>query len=132
MARCILIKILKTIPGSHQLGCRSLEVKTCGCFFIVIFLLLISNVALIYCCILTQAGRGEALDKITQDVRNTLEQECEEEASKVVSKAVDTVRKQVISNISSLFISVQMFEILSRVMVMRGFFNFVFISHESR
>ncbi|KAK4282381.1 hypothetical protein QN277_013765 [Acacia crassicarpa] len=40
--------------------------------------------------------RGEALDKITQDVRRVLEEECDEEGLKVLSKAVDTVRKKVV------------------------------------
>ncbi|GMH24217.1 hypothetical protein Nepgr_026060 [Nepenthes gracilis] len=40
--------------------------------------------------------RGAALDKITQDVRIALEDECDEETLKVLSKAVDTVRKQVV------------------------------------
>ncbi|GMN42544.1 hypothetical protein TIFTF001_011747 [Ficus carica] len=39
--------------------------------------------------------RGEALDKITQDVKKVLEEECDEESLKVLSKTVDTVRKQV-------------------------------------
>ncbi|XP_068643525.1 polyribonucleotide nucleotidyltransferase 2, mitochondrial [Aristolochia californica] len=40
--------------------------------------------------------RGEALDKIAQDVRNVLEEEGDEESLKVLSKAVDTVRKGVV------------------------------------
>lgn len=41
--------------------------------------------------------RGEALDKITQDVKKSLEEEeCDEEILKVLPKAVDTVRKQVV------------------------------------
>ncbi|KAI9078072.1 hypothetical protein K1719_039997 [Acacia pycnantha] len=40
--------------------------------------------------------RGEALDKITQDVRRVLEEECDEESLKVLPKAVDTVRKKVV------------------------------------
>ncbi|XP_059670128.1 polyribonucleotide nucleotidyltransferase 2, mitochondrial [Cornus florida] len=40
--------------------------------------------------------RGEALDKITQDVKTALEEECDEEGLKVVSKTVDTVRKEVV------------------------------------
>lgn len=40
--------------------------------------------------------RGEALDKITQDVRRALEEECDEESLKVLPKAVDTVRKKVV------------------------------------
>ncbi|KAG9448966.1 hypothetical protein H6P81_008931 [Aristolochia fimbriata] len=40
--------------------------------------------------------RGEALDKIAQDVRNVLEEEGDEESLKVLSKAVDTVRKEVV------------------------------------
>ncbi|GLU02089.1 hypothetical protein SLE2022_193580 [Rubroshorea leprosula] len=40
--------------------------------------------------------RGEALDKITQGVRQTLEQECDEESLKVLPKVVDTVRKKVV------------------------------------
>nr|GMC91638.1 polyribonucleotide nucleotidyltransferase 2, mitochondrial [Ipomoea batatas] len=40
--------------------------------------------------------RGEALDKITQDVKRTLEEECDEEGLKVLSKTVDTVRKEVV------------------------------------
>lgn len=42
-----------------------------------------------------QFERGEALEKITQDVRRTLEEECDEESLKVLPKAVDTVRKRV-------------------------------------
>ncbi|XP_065878351.1 polyribonucleotide nucleotidyltransferase 2, mitochondrial [Euphorbia lathyris] len=40
--------------------------------------------------------RGEALDNITQGVRKILEEECDEESLKVLPKAVDTVRKQVV------------------------------------
>ncbi|KAL7190353.1 hypothetical protein ACSBR2_022601 [Camellia fascicularis] len=40
--------------------------------------------------------RGEALDKITQDVKKVLVEECDEESLKVLSKAVDTVRKQIV------------------------------------
>ncbi|KAA8530217.1 hypothetical protein F0562_004926 [Nyssa sinensis] len=40
--------------------------------------------------------RGEALDKITQDVKRTLEEECDEESLKVLPKTVDTVRKEVV------------------------------------
>lgn len=40
--------------------------------------------------------RGEALEKITQSVKLKLEDECDEESLKFLSKAVDTVRKQVI------------------------------------
>ncbi|KAF5961969.1 hypothetical protein HYC85_003178 [Camellia sinensis] len=40
--------------------------------------------------------RGEALDKITQDVKRALEEECDEESLKFVSKTVDTVRKEVV------------------------------------
>ncbi|XP_041003845.1 polyribonucleotide nucleotidyltransferase 2, mitochondrial [Juglans microcarpa x Juglans regia] len=40
--------------------------------------------------------RGEALDKITQDVRRALEEEFDEESLKVLPKAVDTVRKKVV------------------------------------
>ncbi|EEF37688.1 polyribonucleotide nucleotidyltransferase 2, mitochondrial [Ricinus communis] len=40
--------------------------------------------------------RGEALDNITQDVKRTLEEECDEESLNVLRKAVDTVRKQVV------------------------------------
>ncbi|XP_030953897.1 polyribonucleotide nucleotidyltransferase 2, mitochondrial [Quercus lobata] len=40
--------------------------------------------------------RGEALDKITQDVRRSLEEECDEESLKVLPKTVDTVRKKVV------------------------------------
>lgn len=42
-----------------------------------------------------QFERGEALDKIGQDVKGVLEAEGDEESLKVVSKTVDTVRKQV-------------------------------------
>ncbi|KAF9620300.1 hypothetical protein IFM89_011035 [Coptis chinensis] len=38
--------------------------------------------------------RGEALEKITQNVRKVLEEESDEESLKVLPKAVDTVRKQ--------------------------------------
>ncbi|KAI3474906.1 hypothetical protein Pfo_030217 [Paulownia fortunei] len=40
--------------------------------------------------------RGEALDNITQDVKKTLQEECDEEGLKVLSKTVDTVRKKVV------------------------------------
>ncbi|KAL8200746.1 hypothetical protein R6Q57_012085 [Mikania cordata] len=40
--------------------------------------------------------RGEALDKIGQDVKDILEEEGDEESLKVLSKTVDTVRKQVV------------------------------------
>ncbi|QCD95261.1 polyribonucleotide nucleotidyltransferase [Vigna unguiculata] len=40
--------------------------------------------------------RGEALDNITQDVKRVLEEEGDEESLKVLSKAVDTVRKKVV------------------------------------
>ncbi|KAI3665970.1 hypothetical protein L6452_44606 [Arctium lappa] len=40
--------------------------------------------------------RGEALDKIGQDVRVVLEEEGDEESLKVLSKTIDTVRKQVV------------------------------------
>lgn len=46
-------------------------------------------------CILIQFQRGEALDNITQDVKRVLEEECDEESLKVLSKTVDTVRKKV-------------------------------------
>ncbi|GFY83130.1 polyribonucleotide nucleotidyltransferase [Actinidia rufa] len=39
--------------------------------------------------------RGEALDKITQDVKRALEEECDEGSLKLLSKTVDTVRKEV-------------------------------------
>uniref|UniRef100_A0A7N0U2G6 Polyribonucleotide nucleotidyltransferase 2, mitochondrial n=1 Tax=Kalanchoe fedtschenkoi TaxID=63787 RepID=A0A7N0U2G6_KALFE len=40
--------------------------------------------------------RGEALEKITQDVKKTLEEDVDEESLKILPKAVDTVRKQVV------------------------------------
>lgn len=40
--------------------------------------------------------RGEALDKITQNVKGILEEEGDDESLKVLSKTVDTVRKQII------------------------------------
>ncbi|KAK7316457.1 hypothetical protein VNO77_35505 [Canavalia gladiata] len=40
--------------------------------------------------------RGEALENITQDVKRVLEEEGDEESLKVLSKAVDTVRKKVV------------------------------------
>ncbi|XVE67892.1 hypothetical protein DITRI_Ditri09bG0024400 [Diplodiscus trichospermus] len=40
--------------------------------------------------------RGEALEKITQDVKSSLEEECDEESLKVLPKVVDTVRKKVV------------------------------------
>uniref|UniRef100_A0A803MP82 polyribonucleotide nucleotidyltransferase n=1 Tax=Chenopodium quinoa TaxID=63459 RepID=A0A803MP82_CHEQI len=40
--------------------------------------------------------RGEALDQITQDVKKSLEEECDEESIQGLSKAVDTVRKQIV------------------------------------
>ncbi|XP_062222750.1 polyribonucleotide nucleotidyltransferase 2, mitochondrial-like [Phragmites australis] len=42
--------------------------------------------------------RGEALEKITQSVKAKLEEENDEDSLKFLSKAVDTVRKQVIRN----------------------------------
>lgn len=46
-----------------------------------------------YYCV--QFERGEALDKIGQNVKAVLEEEGDEESLKAVSKTVDTVRKQV-------------------------------------
>ncbi|KAA3455940.1 polyribonucleotide nucleotidyltransferase 2, mitochondrial [Gossypium australe] len=40
--------------------------------------------------------RGEALDKITQDVKSALEEECDEQSLNVLPKVVDTVRKKVV------------------------------------
>ncbi|KAI3973474.1 hypothetical protein MKW92_000823 [Papaver armeniacum] len=40
--------------------------------------------------------RGEALDKITQDVKRLLQEECDEDSLKVLPKTVDTVRKKVV------------------------------------
>ncbi|KAG8482881.1 hypothetical protein CXB51_024044 [Gossypium anomalum] len=40
--------------------------------------------------------RGEALEKITQDVKSALEEECDEQSLKVLPKVVDTVRKKVV------------------------------------
>ncbi|KAK4477375.1 hypothetical protein RD792_016596 [Penstemon davidsonii] len=40
--------------------------------------------------------RGEALDNITKDVKKTLEEECDEEGLKFLSKTVDNVRKKVV------------------------------------
>ncbi|XP_031286593.1 polyribonucleotide nucleotidyltransferase 2, mitochondrial isoform X1 [Pistacia vera] len=40
--------------------------------------------------------RGEALEKIAQEVRKVLEEECDEESLSVLPKAVDTVRKKVV------------------------------------
>ncbi|KAF3444628.1 hypothetical protein FNV43_RR14321 [Rhamnella rubrinervis] len=40
--------------------------------------------------------RGEALEKIAQDVKRELEEESDEESLRVLSKAVDTVRKEVV------------------------------------
>lgn len=45
--------------------------------------------------IVIQFERGEALEKITQDVKRTLEEEGDEEGLKILPKTVDTVRKQV-------------------------------------
>lgn len=45
--------------------------------------------------ILIQFERGEALEKITQDVKRALEEEGDEEGLKILPKTVDTVRKQV-------------------------------------
>ena len=42
-----------------------------------------------------QFERGEALEKITQSVKAKLEEENDEDSLKFLSKAVDTVRKQV-------------------------------------
>lgn len=46
-------------------------------------------------CIFVQFERGEALEKIAQNVQRELEEECDEESIRVLSKAVDTVRKEV-------------------------------------
>nr|KJB33815.1 hypothetical protein B456_006G032100 [Gossypium raimondii] len=40
--------------------------------------------------------RGEALEKIAQDVKSALEEECDEQSLKVLPKVVDTVRKKVV------------------------------------
>ncbi|KAK3032103.1 hypothetical protein RJ639_036317, partial [Escallonia herrerae] len=40
--------------------------------------------------------RGEALDTITQNVKKELEDECDEESLKLMSKTVDAVRKEVV------------------------------------
>ncbi|CAI9111496.1 OLC1v1011725C1 [Oldenlandia corymbosa var. corymbosa] len=40
--------------------------------------------------------RGEALDRITKDVKKALEEECDEEGLVVLSKTVDNVRKEVV------------------------------------
>ncbi|KAL0554851.1 hypothetical protein IC582_008779 [Cucumis melo] len=40
--------------------------------------------------------RGEALEKITEDVKKVFEEECDEEGLKVLPKAVDYVRKKVV------------------------------------
>ncbi|CAO2842131.1 unnamed protein product [Amaranthus hypochondriacus] len=40
--------------------------------------------------------RGEALDMITRDVKKVLEEDCDEESLSGLSKAVDTVRKQIV------------------------------------
>ncbi|KAK8586927.1 hypothetical protein V6N13_085941 [Hibiscus sabdariffa] len=40
--------------------------------------------------------RGEALEKITQDVRSALEKECDEQSLKALPKVVDNVRKKVV------------------------------------
>ncbi|OMO69440.1 hypothetical protein COLO4_29057 [Corchorus olitorius] len=40
--------------------------------------------------------RGEALEKITEDVKSALEEECDEQSLKVLPKVVDAVRKQVV------------------------------------
>ncbi|GAB2230862.1 hypothetical protein Droror1_Dr00015157 [Drosera rotundifolia] len=40
--------------------------------------------------------RGEALDKITQDVKKALQDDCDEQSLSVLSKAVDTVRKEIV------------------------------------
>ncbi|GMI99138.1 hypothetical protein like AT5G14580 [Hibiscus trionum] len=40
--------------------------------------------------------RGEALEKITQDVRSALEEECDEQSLKALPKVVDNVRKKVV------------------------------------
>ena len=42
-----------------------------------------------------QFERGEALEKITESVKAKLEEESDEDSLKFLSKAVDTVRKQV-------------------------------------
>ncbi|KAL4353844.1 hypothetical protein GQ457_06G041280 [Hibiscus cannabinus] len=40
--------------------------------------------------------RGEALEKITQDVRSALEEDCDEQSLKALPKVVDNVRKKVV------------------------------------
>ena len=45
--------------------------------------------------IFIQFERGEALENITKDVKRVLEEECDEESLKGLSKTVDTVRKKV-------------------------------------
>ncbi|KAI3997657.1 hypothetical protein MKX01_040630 [Papaver californicum] len=40
--------------------------------------------------------RGEALDKITQDVKRLLLEDCDEDSLKVLPKTIDTVRKKVV------------------------------------
>lgn len=47
------------------------------------------------CFMSLQFERGEALDNITQDVKKILEEECDEEGLKYLSKTVDNVRKKV-------------------------------------
>ena len=49
----------------------------------------------VFLCIIVQFERGEALEKIAQDVKRELEEDCDEESLRVLSKAVDTVRKEV-------------------------------------
>lgn len=54
------------------------------------------------CFMSVQFERGEALDNITRDVKKTLEEQCNEEGLKVLSKTVDNVRKKVYASISDL------------------------------
>jgi len=87
MERCSILRLL--------FSCLICFVKV-RCFFSVVLHL----DYLLY--IFLQFERGEALDNITQDVKRVLEEEGDEESLKVLSKAVDTVRKKVWSIVISL------------------------------
>lgn len=71
-----------------------------------------------------QFERGEALEKITQDVKRVLEEECDEESLKVLPKAVDTVRKMV--SIARMIFSAKSHMTISFTKLMLLFFNFLF------
>jgi hypothetical protein len=58
-------------------------------------ILFLQGIELLVTFYFLQFERGEALEKITQSVKAKLEEENAEDSLKFLSKAVDTVRKQV-------------------------------------